>query len=124
MSWDLAIWSQADRTVKNATQIYERLCDDETLMVQPRRSASHDIQSFLGQLSERFPPMESFSDDDMEFCVCMAEFDPSDVAVILCIAYSKIDEVFPVVSALAFQNGLVCFNPQGGTIRLPPPEVC
>jgi hypothetical protein len=119
MSFDLAVWSQAHRSVKQSSEVYLRLCEEDASLLQPNPQSADDIQYFLDELTQRYPPLSSYTDDTIDESVWMSDFDVSDAHVLLSISFSRVKEVLPFVGNIAYKHNLVCYNPQEGTVLLP-----
>ncbi len=110
MSYDLAIWkSGRPLTPLDALDTYHRLCEDD---VPADVGPCQEMKAFTADLLKRWPYDAKHPDD------CPFE-DPggSEVFMILHFAASRADELVPQLVALAGKHGLVCFDPQNGTVR-------
>jgi hypothetical protein len=88
-------------------------------MLQPNPQSAEDIQTFLDELTQRYPPLSSYTDDTLDESVWMSDFDVSHAHVLLSVCFSRVEEVFPFVGQTANNHNLVCYNPQGDTVLLP-----
>ena len=110
MSYDLGVWHAArPMTTEEAGQVYLKLCDGDVSQVQAHPS----VASFLAELTRTYPEIDDWDEADIESCPWSIAFDKSDRHVLMCMAYSRADEIVPFVESLARKHGLVCFNPQG-----------
>lgn len=119
MAFDLAVWSQAHRSVKTAPDVYLRLCEEDTSLLQPVPRHADDIRAFLDELTQRYPAPSSYADDAVDESVWSSDFAVSEAHVLLSIRGSCVEEVFPFVGNTAYEHNLVCYNPQAGTVLLP-----
>ena len=99
-----------------AADIYGELCDGNYDVLKP----SAKIDAFYQELITRYPDIESYSDDNVDECPWSVEIDVSDGAVMVCIVWSRVEEVAPFVMRLAEKHGLACYDPQDDKLHLPP----
>jgi hypothetical protein len=107
MSFDLYVWHEDQPiTAEDAYAKLEAWDDDET----PDPFKPHpSVGRFCDALLERFPALESLSDDDLDrLGVWSVTPDHSDTMVPLSCVWSRADEVYATVQALAAEHGLVC----------------
>lgn len=117
MSFDLAVMNVESRiSSEAAADIYGELCDGNYDVLKP----SVKIDAFYQELITRYPDIESYSDDDVDECPWSVEIDVSDGAVMMCIVWSRVEEVAPFVMRLAEKHGLACYDPQDDKLHLPP----
>lgn len=117
MSFDLAVMNVEKKiSSEEATEIYNKLCDGEYDVLKP----SERIDSFYQELVEKYPDVESYSDDDIDDCPWSVELDVSDGAVVMSMVWSAADEIPSFVTNLAEKHGLALYDPQDGSIYLPP----
>jgi hypothetical protein len=60
---------------------------------------------------------KSVSDDVVDESPRSVEIDVSDGAVIMCMVWSRVEEVAPFVRDLAKKHNLVCYDPQEADFR-------
>lgn len=117
MSYDLAIWYSPERiTSRQAQEIYESLCREDTGALLP----SKKISDFILSLSQRYPSLNRLPESDFEDSPWSADFNLSDRHVLLCIRYSRVDDMIPVIDELTVKYGLIYYNPQGNFVIYPP----
>ena len=119
MSFDVAVWSQVHRSVKQASQVYLKLCDNDTSLLQPQPDSAQDIEAFLQELTQRYPPPSAYTDETADECLWSNDFDISEAHVLLSIPFSRVAEAAAWIVDLAYKHHLIFYNPQNGTIRLP-----
>lgn len=119
MSFDIAVWSNTSRAVKESFTIYERLCEGDITVLNPQMGSDNAIKSFLAELTARYPTGAAYSDEDIDQCVWNSRFDMSDAHVIIAMVYSRVSEVLPFISMLADKYDLTAFDPQNNLTRLP-----
>jgi hypothetical protein len=109
VSFDLYVW-QEDQPV-TATDARAKLArwgdgGDSLFAAHPA------VARFYDALIDRFPPLESFSDDDLDrFGVWSMIPKRSDEIVAVSCVWSRADEVGTAVLTLAAEHGLVCYEP-------------
>lgn len=117
MSFDLAVINVESRiSPEAAAEIYAELCDGNYDVLQP----SAKIDAFYQELIGKYPDIDSYSDDDVDDCPWSVEIDVSDGAVMMCMVWSRVEEVAPFVMSLAEKHGLACYDPQDDKLHLPP----
>ena len=117
MSFDLAVLHlEEPLTSEEAAEIYGQLCDGNYDVLQ----SSEKIDAFYQELIAAYPDIDSYSDDEVDDCPWSVEIDVSDGAVVMCMVWSRVEEVAPFVMTLAQKHGLACFDLQEGKIYLPP----
>jgi hypothetical protein len=82
---------------------------------------SADVERFYAALVERFPPPESFTDEELETAGIPWADSPegSDRLVALSIRWSAADEDLDTIVDLAREHDLVLYDPQGPSIHSP-----
>ncbi|WP_271190528.1 hypothetical protein, partial [Dactylosporangium matsuzakiense] len=75
--------------------------------------AAHEaVGSFYAALIDRFPPLETFNDDDIDrLGVWSVTPERSEAIVVASCVWSRADEVGAAVMALVAAHGLVCYEP-------------
>ena len=93
--------------------------DDETVF-----EPSSDVTSFFAELLDRFPPPESFTEDELETAEIPWGDSPegSDRLVSLSIRWSANDEDLDAIVELAHAHDLVLYDPQGPAFHSPAEE--
>jgi hypothetical protein len=117
VSFDLAVLN-VERPINSeeAAEIYGELCDGNYDVLQP----SEKIDTFYQELIGQYPDIDSYSNDEADDCPWSVEIDVSDGAVIMCMVWSRVEEVAPFVMRLAEKHSLACYDPQEDKVHLPP----
>jgi hypothetical protein len=117
MSFDLAVLNiEHPISSEEAAEIYGELCNGNYESLRP----SEKIDAFYQALIEKYPDIDSYSGDEVDECSWSVEIDVSDGAVVMCMVWSRVEEVAIYVMRLAEKHDLACFNPQDDTLYLPP----
>jgi hypothetical protein len=80
---------------------------------------ANPLLCFLGEAAQRYPPIEACADEDVEDCPWNCAWDIGQGSVVVCIAWSRADELTPIIIALANEHDLLCYHPQQGEVYLP-----
>ena len=64
--------------------------------------------------------MNILPDSEVDNSPWSSSLEPSDRHLVMCMSYSRANEVVPFVERLAATHGLVCWNPQSGIVKWPP----
>jgi len=116
MSFDLYIWSSRQPvTSDRAQEIFRLLADGHDDAVEP----DDRVLALHRELIDRYPPLETLGDTELESSPWTMSPDATDRRVVLCMSWSTAAEASPFVLELAKQHGLVCFDPQSGQIHQP-----
>lgn len=114
MSYDLVVWEgqpPADNEEAAVTydELYEHYLESEERVTLP----ADRIQTYVQDLVERYP------DDvhDTPWASPPVADEASGPIVYLLMSYSRAEEVSTYAAQLAQQHGLVCYDPQGETLR-------
>jgi hypothetical protein len=78
------------------------------------------VYAFYSRLSSLYPEVETLSEEELDDSPWASSMEVSGSHVIMAIVPKQSEKVFPLVLALAEENGLVCFDPQAGKVYLPP----
>ena len=117
MSFDLAVMNiETPISSETAAEIYGELCEGNYDVLKP----SEKIDAFYREVIDKYPDIDSYSDDEVDDCPWSVEIDVSDGAVVMCIVWSRVEEVAPFVMGLAKRHGLACYDPQDDKLYLPP----
>ena len=113
MSYDLAVWDgelpRGDEAGAVFDELYERYLDsDEIAELSPR------ISAYVEALVERYP--DDAAGSPWVSPPVMGE--ASGPIVYLLMSYRRAEEVSEYAAALAREHGLVCYDPQGETLRV------
>ena len=113
MSYDLAVWDGEQPSDEEASavfdELYDRYFDSEDVIAEP----SPRIEAYVEALVERYP-------DDVvggPWASPPVIDEASGPIVYLLMSYSRAEEVSEYAAALAREHGLVCYDPQGETLR-------
>ena len=118
MSFDLAVMNiETPIGSEAAAEIYGELCEGNYDVLKP----SEKIDAFYRELIDKYPDIDSYSDDEVDDCPWSVEIDVSDGAVVMCMVWSRVEEVAPFVMGLAERHGLACYDPQDNKLYLPRP---
>ena len=117
MSYDLAVWegdTPADDRAADAE--YQRLFDRylEGDATEPPTAA---IQAYRGALADRFGDLDGTADDTVPWSSGPGIGDASGPVVYFGMTWDRQEDVAPVAARLAAAHGLVCYDPQLGTLR-------
>ncbi|MCA9193049.1 MAG: hypothetical protein KDB03_14845 [Planctomycetales bacterium] len=117
MSYDIGVW-HASRpiTTQEAVDIFSRLGEANLRDAEPHPG----VEAFLKELTLRYPQIDDWAEKDIDACPWSVAFDYSDCHVLMCLSYSRVNEVVPFVKELAAKHDLVCFNPQWPCVEYPP----
>ena len=117
MSFGLAVISlEKSIALDEAASVYAELCDGNYEILSP----SAKIDAFYSELISRYPDIDSYSDDEVDECPWSVEIDVSDGAVLMCMVWSRVEEVAPYVIKLAARHDLSCYDPQDEKLYLSP----
>jgi hypothetical protein len=100
---------------EGAAEIYGELCEGNYDVLKP----SEKIDAFYRELTEKYPDIDSYDDETVDDCPWSVELDVSDGAVVMCMVWSRVEEVTPFVRTLAEKHGLACYDPQEDRLYLP-----
>lgn len=118
MSHDLYLWhSPQPVTAQQAMTICHQLARSHDGVVVPDAA----VLAFHQELIERFPPLETLGDDDIDDSPRNMSPDATADRVILCMGLSRASKIGPFILELAKRHRLVCFDPSTGVVRNPPP---
>ena len=116
MSFDLAVMNvETPISSQEAAEIYGKICEGNYDVLKP----SEKIDAFYQELINKYPDIESYADDEVDDCPWSVEIDVSDGAVVMCMVWSRVEEVAPFVMRLAEKHGLACYDPQDDKLHLP-----
>jgi hypothetical protein len=88
--------------------------------VGSERRFDDKVYAFYSRLSSLYPEVETLSEEELDDSPWASSMEVSGSHVIMAIVPKQSEKVFPLVLALAEENGLVCFDPQAGKVYLPP----
>jgi hypothetical protein len=117
MSFDLAVLHvEGLISAKQAAEIYGQLCEGNYEVLRP----SEDVDRFYQELVSRYPDIDQLSDEEIDESPWSVSPDISDGAVIMCIRWSRADDMAAYLKALAAKHRLACYDPQEDVIHLAP----
>ncbi len=113
MSYDLAVWDCELPRDEEASavfdELFDRYLDSEDGFTEP----SPRIEAYVEALVERYPDDAAGS----PWASPPVMDEASGPIVYLLMSYSRAEEVSEYAAALAREHGLVCYDPQGETLR-------
>ncbi|MGW7645238.1 hypothetical protein [Streptomyces bobili] len=114
MSYDLAVRDSErslddDEAGSAFDELYERYLDSEDAALPP----SPRIEAYVDALIERYPE----DDHDSPWASPPVIDEALGPIVYLLMSYSRAEEVSEYAAAPAREYGLICFDPQGETLR-------
>ncbi|MFE3329013.1 hydroxymethylbilane synthase [Streptomyces sp. NPDC059176] len=114
VSYDLAVWDgerplDDDAAGSAFDEMHERYLESEDVAVPP----SPRIEAYVNALIERYPE----DDRDSPWASPPVIDEASGPIVYLLMSYSRAEEVSEYAASLAREYGLICFDPQGETLR-------
>jgi hypothetical protein len=116
MSFDLAVWHEpAAITHEQAARWYELLCDERHAGVE----AHARVIRFFEDLVDRFPPLETLPEDQLERGAWSVSPTLVGGGVVMCVMWRRADEVRHAVDELVERHGLVRFDPRTARVLLP-----
>ena len=118
MSFDLGVWhSDKALSVKEAGELYVKLCELEWTPTEE----SPAVNAFYKELCRAYPEIDTLPDDQVDDCPWSCAHDRSGLHVIVAMSWGeKTTPVAQFVVDLAEKCGLVCYDPQGPDVYLPP----
>jgi hypothetical protein len=114
MSYDLAVWHGQRPSDDEAGAFFDELYDRYFGSEEVITEASARIRAYVEALVERYP-------DDVASTPWASSpviDEASGPIVYLLMSYSRAEEVSEYAAALAREHGLVCYDPQGETLRV------
>ena len=116
MSFDLGFWHEDNPiTAEQARHIYWQLCEGNESVVKPYPA----LALFLEGLAQRYPTISAYPYEDVDDCPWIADWDVTPGSVIFCIAWSRAEEIAPLLVEMANTYDLVRYNPQRDEVYLP-----
>ncbi|OPC76698.1 hypothetical protein B4N89_45250 [Embleya scabrispora] len=114
MSFDLAVWDceqplDDDAAGSAFDELYERYLESEETAVPP----SPRIEAYVNALIERYPE----DGRDSPWASPPITDEASGPIVYLLMSYVRAEEVSEYAASLAREYGLICYDPQGETLR-------
>jgi hypothetical protein len=117
MSFDLAVMHVEEPiNEERAVKIYHALCEGDYEVLPP----GENVERFYQELTAQYPDLDQLSDDEAEDSPWSDSLDVSDGAVVMCIRWSRADDMAAFVKGLAAKHGLACYDPQEDVMHLPP----
>jgi hypothetical protein len=119
MSFDLGVWySEHPLNDREASEVYLRLCEEWPYL----EGENAAVAAFYAALTEHWPELETVPEekiDDKDYCPWSGPIDHSGMAVLMNCVWSMADKVGAYVADLAYDHGLVIFDPQADRVSLP-----
>lgn len=119
MSYDLAIWhSDEPLTADQADSIYGAIAEQpESAPVKAHPS----IAAFYADLCAKYPDLDTLAGEEIEASPWAGGFDRSDAFLMMNLSWGdRLEEAAAFVAELAAKHRLVCYDPQGQNVYLPP----
>jgi len=117
MSFDLAFWHEARPiTSEQAVQVYWQLCDADYSVVKPHEA----VALFLHDLTQRYPPIDDLSEEEVDESPWSCAWDVSPGSVIVCMTWPSGRALAQFFIQMAHRHNLVCYDPQRAQVYLPP----
>ncbi|MBN6037771.1 hypothetical protein [Amycolatopsis sp. 195334CR] len=115
MSFDLAFWyEEVPSTVDQAVRIYLRLVDGEPGVL----SSSPQVEAFFEDLVAIFGDLD---EKTMDYSPWTAPLEAGHgEGVLVCIAWSRCQEMTPLLVGLAHEHDVTVFDPQDRNVWSPP----
>ena len=114
MSYDLAIWEgKPPADDDEATATYDELFDQDGGSEPDLLPPTPRIAAYVEALVRRYPD----DVEDIPWASPPVMDEASGPTVYLLMSYSRAEEVSTFAAELAHEHGLVCYDPQGGTLR-------
>ncbi|HEV8146058.1 MAG TPA: hypothetical protein VGP79_06750 [Bryobacteraceae bacterium] len=116
MSFDLGVW-QGDTALsdKEAAKLYVELCEGKRIPTEHPA-----VEAFYRELCSIYPEIDTLPADEVDNCPWSIAHDRSGSHVLMCMVWSRAEDVAAVVMDLAVKHGLICFDPQATKVYLPP----
>ncbi|HEY7094469.1 MAG TPA: hypothetical protein VH393_14900 [Ktedonobacterales bacterium] len=116
MSFDLAFrHEEKPITAEQARHISWQLCEGDVSVVKPYSA----LALFLEGLAQRYPTISAYPDEDVDDCPWNSDWSVTPGSVIFCIAWSRAEEIAPLLVEMANAYNLMCYNPQRDEVYLP-----
>jgi hypothetical protein len=118
MSFDLAVcYSETPVTVDEAHELYVKLCEQTWV---PTKEAPA-VEAFYRELCGTYPEIDTLPDDQVHDCPWSCAHDRSGLHVIIAMSWGeRTSPVVRFVVDLAERHDLICYDPQGPKVYLPP----
>lgn len=122
MSFDLGIfYTERPHSDEDATNRYVAFCEEDDL--SPYIEPSQKVSDFLIELTDKYPQIDDWPEEDIDDCPWSIAFDISEGHILMPMVFSKADEMYKVIASLAEKHGLVCIDPQSSKIAYAPPGI-
>ena len=116
MSYDIAVWySSVPVNAAAALAHYQKLGDGNL----DGGESSPSVRKFYSELNKLYKSLDADDGDESPWSV---DPDISKHHVAMCITYSSVNEVVPMIAALAAKHGLVFYDPQSNSVINPDKE--
>jgi len=122
MSLDIGVfYTERPHSNDEAMARYIAYCEEDDLA--PYIEASPKVKKFLEELTTTYPQIDDVPEGELESCPWACAFDVSKGHALMPMISSKYEEAALLVVGLAQKHGLVCVDPQSGTILVAPPGI-
>jgi hypothetical protein len=118
VSFDLGVWhSDKALSVEEAGELYMKLCEQTWIPIEEHLA----VESFYRELCRTYPEIDTFSADEVDDCPWSCAHDRSGFHVLIAMSYGdRTTAVAQFVVDLAKKHDLICYDPQGPDVYLPP----
>lgn len=117
MGFYLAVWHTYDTpTPEEASSLYLMRAREKI-----KTKWHPSIEAFYGDLCRRYPELDDLEEDDVDQSPWSCAHDRSDGYLVMCLNDGNhLPQAAKFVFELAARHGLICFDPQGPTLSVPP----
>ena len=118
MSYDLAVWYSSRPIGEDEAQaILTRLCAGEAALNEGEAA----VAAFYRDLCSAYPEIDEYPAGEIERCPWSSAHDRSPYHVLVSMRWGEAaDAAAELVPELAAKHGLLCYDPQGPAVFLPP----
>ena len=113
MSYDLAVWEGArPSSDAEAARMFETMLERNA-----NREPAPSIRNYVEALLARYPDLDDDNEDETPWSDAPLIDNAAGSIIHFAMVYSMAEEASAFAAALAKRHGLVCFDPQLGTLR-------
>lgn len=118
MSFDLAVWqTEQALSTKEALELYMKLAAQDWIPLEQ----SSNIEAFYIELCSRYPEIDTLPEEELDSCPWSCRHNRSGLHVIMSMNFGEeLERAAQFITDLAVKYDLVCFDPQGPNVYLPP----
>lgn len=110
MSYDLAFFANRQGlTLEDVRTAYRQACEGEA---PDDGEDDATLARFVAALENRYPPLSALSDDQIDDSPWSCDFDLGARHLIVCMSFSKAEEVGAFILRLLSTHSLVLYDPQ------------